>query len=260
MTATAAGTIVIEATQRGSDAFLPAEPVQRSIEAVAPPLGRIEGVVLSQTNYAPITGATVLLYDSAGVVAATATTAETGYWSATVPYGTYKARTSGVTGYVNELHNDLVCEPACAIGPGAPIVLDRPYVTDGVYFFLTPLAAARLRLTGAGAHAPGGVASPFTVDIAGPHNLSGTLTYSRNGRTLVATQILGWSTTGTVTTIIGVGTLNGVTGASFSAVFDSAGPLRFRMRVLEPVTGVVLVSTQLVPLTSGTFAIGPAAP
>lgn len=222
--------------------------------------GLLEGVVLNQDNFAPIENATVVIHDLGGTPFASAVTAENGFWQVYVPYGTYKARTSGVTGYVNELHGNLACEPICGLGPGTPIVLNAPYNIDGVFFFLQPLATARLNLSGAGTHAPGGNSSPFTVNVSGPHALGGTLTYSRNGNNLVATNILGWSTTGSVTTIIGAGTLNGVPGASFHAVFDNGPTQQLRMRILQPITGVVLVSTQVTPLTSGAFTIVPVGP
>jgi hypothetical protein len=86
-----------------------------------------------------IAGITVQIHLADGTLVKQAGTGATGVFSATVPAGTYYARTLLVnaTGYLDELFNEMPCTPTCNVATGAPIVVANGATTPSIDFTLS---------------------------------------------------------------------------------------------------------------------------
>lgn len=108
------------------------------------PGGTVSGVVTSSATGLPIYGVTVGLYTSQGSNVLNATTNASGAWSTTtaLPVGSYRARTSNVAGFVNEIY-DNISSPGTSVSTatlssGSPITLTAGGATTGINFALDP--------------------------------------------------------------------------------------------------------------------------
>lgn len=137
------------------------------------------GAVLSGTvtdlSAEPIAGTFVLVYASDGFRSIGDSTDANGAWSAPegLPPGTYYARTAG--DHVDELWDDVACEPFCTVTSGTPIVVSDSEPVSGIDFELERLGAIEGTVVESGSGTPlggvsvvarGGVQPAFTTTAA----------------------------------------------------------------------------------------------
>ncbi len=98
--------------------------------------GRVSGTVTDAATTLPLSGVSVRIHNSAGTVAATATTNASGVYTTSVGLssGTYYVRTSNALGYVDELYDNIACP--CTVTNGAPIAVTAGATTTGIDFAL----------------------------------------------------------------------------------------------------------------------------
>lgn len=124
------------------------------------PGAMVSGVVTDEVTLAGVVGVFAILIDANGFGFSSNATLAGGGWSiAGVPPGTYYAQTSAPSTYINELYNNISCNPFCpSFLTGTPIPVGTAPVT-GINFALAPASAA----------APGGISGLVSVvTIAGP--------------------------------------------------------------------------------------------
>ena len=137
----------------------------------------VSGTVVESGTLTPISGATVRIFNSAGVAVSRVTTDDAGTHSSVsgLPAGTYFARTLNGLGYVDILFdqtqptilNGGVCL-ACDVTDGTPIVVDGTGETSGINFRLP----AGGRIIGSVTTTSGGAVAGATVRF---FNTSGTV-------------------------------------------------------------------------------------
>jgi hypothetical protein len=122
--------------------------------------GRIAGRITSASDGASIAGAIVAIYDDSGVHLGWSDPTDSGgqYRLGTgLPAGTYRARTSNESGFIDELFDDIPCpRGGCSVSPGTPIVVAAGVTTSGVDFALSQggAIAGRVRSAATGGGVP----------------------------------------------------------------------------------------------------------
>jgi hypothetical protein len=102
-------------------------------------LGRIEGRVLDGATGLPITGIRVDLYNASGQPVSGGGYSGTSGWYTIerITAGTYHLRTdSSWQNVVDELYDDITCEPTCDVTTGTPVVVALDSTTTGIDFTL----------------------------------------------------------------------------------------------------------------------------
>jgi hypothetical protein len=106
------------------------------------PAGYFAGRVTAADGTTPVAGATVEVYDAGGVQMRTATTDTAGAYSAgPLPAGTYFAKTTNTSGFVERVYNQRACAPTASPGTcnpilGTPIAVGVGTTTGNVDFLL----------------------------------------------------------------------------------------------------------------------------
>ena len=100
--------------------------------------GRISGTVTDAATGLPLANTSVQIYSSSGSYVAYASTNGSGsYATLGLPAGTYRARTSNTSGYVDELYDNISCPSgSCSVTSGAPISVTAGSTTSGISFAL----------------------------------------------------------------------------------------------------------------------------
>ncbi|MCI0611849.1 carboxypeptidase regulatory-like domain-containing protein, partial [bacterium] len=94
-------------------------------------LSTISGSVVDADTSAPIPNREVDIYDSSGDWVSYGYTDGTGHYSVGgLTDGTYYARTYGYDTYIDELYDDIICEPYCNPTTGTPIILSGSATVD----------------------------------------------------------------------------------------------------------------------------------
>lgn len=124
--------------------------------------GRIAGSITSAGSGMPIAGALLAIYDAAGVHLGWSDPSDAAgrYRLGTgLPPGTYRARTSNESGFIDELFDDIPCPGGgCSVSPGTPIVVAAGVTTSGIDFALDTGGRMAGRITSAASGAPlGGI-------------------------------------------------------------------------------------------------------
>ncbi len=97
--------------------------------------GAVSGTVLD-TSGNQVSGIAVQLYLANGTLVKQVAANANGFFTASMPSGTYYARTFLVnaTVYLDELFNEMPCTPTCNVASGAPIVVVDGATTPGINF------------------------------------------------------------------------------------------------------------------------------
>ena len=142
-------------TTSGAPINVTAGSTTSGIDFALTPGGRISGTVTNAATSAPLQGHTVQIFNSGGVIIASAFTNSSGVYTTTVglPTGTYFARTSSDTGFVNKLYNNVACT-ACAVTSGMPITVTAGSTTTGINFALDVGGRISGRVTDSATSAP----------------------------------------------------------------------------------------------------------
>jgi hypothetical protein len=100
--------------------------------------GRFRGTVTDEVTGLPANSVTVQMLDPTGAFIGSASTDPSGNYiqGPGVPLGTYYARTTNSTGYLNELYPNLPCQFGCRVTDGTPIPLTIGNVTPNINFAL----------------------------------------------------------------------------------------------------------------------------
>jgi len=100
--------------------------------------GAVWGTVTDQATGLPVPGVSVYLYNDAGVYAGSGDSATDGtYAAAGLPAGTYKARTSNGSSYIDEVYDNQLCVGGqCDLTTGDPIRVAVGATTSGIDFVL----------------------------------------------------------------------------------------------------------------------------
>jgi hypothetical protein len=100
--------------------------------------GRIEGRIIDSATGDPLPSVNVSIHDASGRFVATGVVNESGFWASKVglPAGTYFARTTNSSGYVNELYGGAPCVGGCVVTSGTPIAVVGTATTTGIDFAL----------------------------------------------------------------------------------------------------------------------------
>lgn len=103
------------------------------------PSGEISGTVTDAATSTPINGSKVEIYDSVGALASAGTTDVTGAYTAKhLPAGTNYAKTVKFPNYIDELYDNIVCNPTCDPLTGTPITVTAGSTTSEINFALDP--------------------------------------------------------------------------------------------------------------------------
>jgi hypothetical protein len=102
------------------------------------PYGSITGTVMESLSGSPLSGITLTLFNSSGSAwTQSYTTASDGtYAFYGLDTGTYFITTSNSSGYLNELYNNIECEPTCTPTTGTPIFITLGAATQSVDFYI----------------------------------------------------------------------------------------------------------------------------
>jgi hypothetical protein len=103
--------------------------------------GRMSGRVTNASSGAPLVGVLVWIYNSSGDVVTAGLTDASGAYatSSGLSTGTYYARTSNSSGFIEKLYDDITCTGSrCAVITGTPISVTAGETTGNVNFALTP--------------------------------------------------------------------------------------------------------------------------
>ena len=169
------------------------------------PAGTITGTVTAAANNAPLSGVTIQFYSSSGSFVTSASTNASGVYTVSqLTPGSYFARTlvPPSLNYLDELYDNLLCDPTCSVTAGTPIVVPGGVTTVGINFSL----------------AAGGTVTGIVTDAVTNAPVAGVLAelFSASGTTLVAS---------TATNASGVYTISGlVTGSYRARASASSGP------------------------------------
>lgn len=103
--------------------------------------GAISGTVTRQANGSPVTYGYVTIWDAGGVQRSYAwTNASGGYLAGGLDAGQYFATTQTWGDFVDEVYDDLPCDPSCDPATGTPVTVALGDVTTGVDFALRRMA------------------------------------------------------------------------------------------------------------------------
>jgi hypothetical protein len=132
--------------------------------------GRISGTVTDAATGLPLANTSIQIYSSSGSYVTYASTSGTGsYTTLGLPAGTYRARTSNPSGYVDELYDDIACpNGSCIVTSGAAISVTAGSTTSGISFAL----AAGGRISGTVTDA--GTGLPLAAVYVDVHDSSGS--------------------------------------------------------------------------------------
>ncbi len=133
--------------------------------------GLIAGTVTNADTAAAIAGVFAYVYDAGGTFVTSATTDAAGAYAATgLSTGTYYVMTNSVSGYVDELYNNIQCLGAGACTPvtnGTPISVTAGVATSGIDFALAPGGNIEGTVTDAGSSAALANVSVFAYNASG---------------------------------------------------------------------------------------------
>ncbi len=109
------------------------------VDFLLDPSGVIAGQVLDAADGSPIEGARVEIYDQGGQLRAATTSGGEGAWSANanLPSNTYYAAARDVSGYFDELYQEIECPPGGDVTSGTPISVVAGETSLSVDFSLT---------------------------------------------------------------------------------------------------------------------------
>jgi hypothetical protein len=109
------------------------------IDFALAPGASISGTVTEDGTAAVLQLISIEIYDSTfALVSSTLTAADGTYTQGGLPSGTYYAKTFSFGSHVDELYDDIPCNP-CGIPSGDPIVLTAPNPVAGIDFALVPV-------------------------------------------------------------------------------------------------------------------------
>jgi hypothetical protein len=148
----------------GTPVVIAGAPLTSGIDFALARGGRIAGRIIDGSTLLPLADAGVQVYDASGRrVASGFTDAQGRYLTDTgLPAGTYFARTTNGSGYVNRLYDGLPCPGSCNVTAGIPIAVTAGATTGGINFSLT----AGGRITGTVTDAATGAAiAGVTVNV-----------------------------------------------------------------------------------------------
>jgi len=102
------------------------------------PGGKISGYVYDALTSMPIPNIDIYVYDSTGNLHSNTYTDSTGFYITDEPLttGNYYVKTSTYKNYIDELYDNIPCEPDCAIINGTPILVTTGQTTSGINFIL----------------------------------------------------------------------------------------------------------------------------
>ncbi len=102
--------------------------------------GAISGTVTDASTFAPLQSVSVVIFDSDGNFATSATTNNSGIYTtlAVLATGTYFAKTINSLGYLNELYKNVDCFFICDPTIGTPISVTDGLTTSNINFALEP--------------------------------------------------------------------------------------------------------------------------
>jgi hypothetical protein len=130
----------------------------------------ISGTVTRSSDGAVLPFTSIFIYNSAGSFVTSGSTNASGVYNIPLASaGTFYARTSSFGGYVDELYDNIVCEPDCTETNGTPIVVNAGATTPSVNFVLDTGGTIAGTVTDAGTGNP--IAS-VTVQIVDPTGAS----------------------------------------------------------------------------------------
>jgi hypothetical protein len=117
--------------------------------------GRITGTVTNAATSATLQGISVQIFNAGGAQVAIAATNSAGVYTtpAGLPAGTYYARTSNFSGFVNKLYNNQTCA-GCVVTSGTPISVTAGSTTTGINFALDASGFISGTVTDAATSAP----------------------------------------------------------------------------------------------------------
>lgn len=116
--------------------------------------GTIAGTVTDASTTSPLGGVEVRIYDSSGIWRTTRFTAGNGTYTVVgLPSGNYFTRTLS-SDYLDEVYDDVPCEPDCAPTTGTPISVVAGSPTAGIDFALARLGSIAGTVTEAGTATP----------------------------------------------------------------------------------------------------------
>ncbi|HSL84861.1 MAG TPA: carboxypeptidase regulatory-like domain-containing protein, partial [Thermoanaerobaculia bacterium] len=116
--------------------------------------GSLAGTVSEVATADPVANVEIRVYDSSGILRRTRFTAANGSYSAGgLPTGSYFAHTVTTT-HLDELYDNLQCEPGCNPTTGTAIAVTAGSPSSGIDFVLTRLGSVAGSVTDAGTGAP----------------------------------------------------------------------------------------------------------
>jgi hypothetical protein len=132
----------------------PPEPRPRPARAAgAPGSGILTGRVTEAGTGAPISSF-VDVYDAGGdFFDSDFTDPNGGYLVSELPTGTYFVRTDSFD-FVDELFNDILCDPQCTVTTGTPVLVTDGQTTSGIDFALLPLGTVEGTIVDAATQLP----------------------------------------------------------------------------------------------------------
>ncbi|MCG6117475.1 MAG: carboxypeptidase regulatory-like domain-containing protein [Aquimonas sp.] len=112
------------------------------IDFALQPGASLTGIITRSTGGLPIPGVEVRAFNSAGRLAGVGRSSARGTWRiAGLSPGNYFVSTSNNQGFLNEVYNDLPCEPFCNPVGGSPIAVAGAGVIGGIDFALNAAAS-----------------------------------------------------------------------------------------------------------------------
>ncbi|HEX2164830.1 MAG TPA: carboxypeptidase-like regulatory domain-containing protein, partial [Thermoanaerobaculia bacterium] len=116
-------------------------------------LGTIAGTLVGAADGQPISFEDVMILDHEGNFVAFDFTDGLGVYRVSLPPGTYFVRTA-TFGWIDELYDDLPCEPSCVVTAGTPVTVATATETTGIDFALDSFGRIAGEVTAAESGAP----------------------------------------------------------------------------------------------------------
>jgi hypothetical protein len=99
--------------------------------------GTVSGTIIDEASSAPLSNVSVSIFDANGNFSSYGYTDDNGNYTAPgLPTGSYRASTYNSSNYVDELFDDIVCEPFCDPTVGTPIPVTIGSDTPNINFAL----------------------------------------------------------------------------------------------------------------------------
>jgi len=146
-----------------------------SIDFALIPGGHISGRVTDAVTGAPVAGASMDVYNQAGGYLTGTTTDASGQYTVTsaLATGSYRIRTSNVSGYINEAFDNIACAP-CPTDTGALVAVTAASTTAGIDFHLARGASFTGTVTAASGGAPISGVNVYVYSAQGTYLTYGT--------------------------------------------------------------------------------------